>query len=146
MEAFKIKPFVRSGDPVIDRYLQEMEQFILNLEASNIKRMIVAIDNVAAGVADDLNSLMDEDSTHELKVLSDDKESKIFDRFMTLVQKVDQFKSVAVHADSLRPGVAEYVDPNKRKAAVVDKDDNVFEQLQAKRDERNRRRKEDANG
>lgn len=127
-EKFKIRPNLKTGNPEIDLYLYELHQYLRSFETSSIKTMLVAIDDVAQKIVDDL-VLVAEGDTNNLSILSDDKESKIFDKISKIVEKIESWKKVSDMAEALRP---EEVEEGQTKKAQIKLDltGNPFEQIQ----------------
>lgn len=155
-EKFKLKLEFTSGDLITDQYIQSLHEHILSFDTSNIKKVILALDNVMGDISDDLNLISSGDTwipdviTYDnegkeaskicgyskLKVLSDESSSKTFDRVMVLMTKVDNFKSVSELADSLKPEIEET--QKEAEELKIDRTSNVFEQLQEQHYKKNK--------
>ena len=147
-EKFKLKTHIKSGVEEIDEYIDSLHKHILSFDTSNIKKVILSLDNVMGDISDDLNLISSGDTwipdviTYDndgkeaskicgyskLKVLSDESSSKTFDRVMVLMTKVKDFKSVSELADTLKPDV-EDVKEDKKPTIKIDPSKNVMEQI-----------------
>ena len=146
---FKLNLKVKSGITEVDEYIDKLHEHILSFNASSIKKIILALDNIAEDIADDLNLISTGDTWvpdvimynsegkeekkicgySKLKVLSDESSSKVFDRVMVLIKNVNDFKAVAKLAEELVPEI-EDIKESKSKAIQIDlKGGNVFESI-----------------
>lgn len=130
-EKFKLRLDLKTGDEDIDLYIWELHNYLVNFEVSSVKQLLVALDNVAQKITDDLDRICSGD-LESLEILSDDKESKLFDKVQKVVEKIDSWKKVSEMAEALRPEVAERKDEvQKSKAIQIDlKGGNAFEEIQ----------------
>lgn len=133
---FKIKPQLKSGVEEVDLYIFELHEYIKSFETSSIKKMLVAIDNVAQKIVDDL-VLIAEGDTDSLSILSDDKESKVFDKISKIVEKVESWKKVSDMSEAMRPEVEEIKSQEDAKVNI-DIHSNIFEQLQEQHYKKNK--------
>jgi hypothetical protein len=143
MEDFKIRKHLRTQDDSINEYIESLENFILNLKAENTNRLIFKLDELNGIIADDVQLIIDGEAFEEkeiysektdsyfpvtvsrLKILSDSKDSKTFDRTMALYGKLRDLELVSKIVKDMLPEVEE-----KEKTKVkVDKSKNIFEQL-----------------
>lgn len=155
---FVIKDGITTGDPAIDSYIQDLHNYILSFEASNIKKLILATDRLAGVIAEDIDKIIqgedeiedevlmgydDEDepiyekeTRSTLKILSDSKDSKVYDRILNLISKIESFEKVSKAAKSLIPAVEEFVEKSEEEELVKDLkltgSDNNFEEMQTK--------------
>lgn len=147
-EKFKLRLEFSSGNSEVDEYVQLLHEHILSFDTSNIKKVIIALDNVMGDISDDLNLISSGDTwipdviTYDsegkeaskicgyskLKVLSDESSSKTFDRVMVLMTKVESFKSVSELADNLKPEI-EKLDGIKKSKIVIDTTKNPMEDV-----------------
>ena len=138
----KIRKHIRSkNDEGVNDYIEQLENYISSLKASNTNQLIFKLDELNGAIVDDLQKIIDDEAfetrvidgeaveVSKLKLLNDSKDSKVFDRVMTLFTKLKDLKSVADHVASLIPEVEdEAVEVPKVK---VEKGKNVFESLSA---------------
>lgn len=129
--AFTIRSHIRSGKEEVDLYLYEMENYLQSFDTSSIKQMLIALDNICFKMTDDLDKISEGD-TDGLVILSDSKDSKVFDRLMTLIQRVKDIKAVCDLAESLRPEVEEIKNKAEEVVTQLDPTLNPFEQIQEK--------------
>lgn len=158
VKKFTIKKGIKTGNDQIDQYIEELHEYILNFETSNIKKLILSLDKLAGVIAEDidmiingtdweedpLNMASDEDEEDvfintgrsRLKVLSDSKDSKVYDRIMSLLQRVKDFELVSKAAKGLLPDVEEYVEKTDQEELIKDiklkGKGNSFEEMQDK--------------
>lgn len=150
-EVFQLRLELKSGNTEVDDYLEQLHTYLINWEASSIKQMLLALDETALEITKDLRMINAGEAFSpayvinspdggsitfpevcKLKVLNDNKESKVYDRVMTLVGKVKDFKTVCDMADAIRPEIKKE-DELKKKAIRLDPSGNPFEQLQKQR-------------
>lgn len=155
---FVIKNGIKTGDPEVDKYIQDLHEYILNFEASNIKKLILATDRLAGVIAEDIDKIIEgEDETEDevfveydeegepvyekvtksnLKVLSDSKDSKVYDRILNLISKIESFEKVSKAAKTLIPIVEEFAEKTEDQELVKELkltgSDNNFEEMQTK--------------
>lgn len=150
LDNFKIRKYIRSQkDEGINDYIEELENYILAIKASNTNQLIFKLDEMNGTIIEDLDKIMNGEAVEEyeyeyynkdegeyetktgyrstLKVLNDDKESKVFDRVMTLYGKIKDLKVVSELVAKMIPEVEEEESiTNKIK---VTKGGNVFESI-----------------
>lgn len=136
-EKFKLRLDLKTGNEEVDLYIYELHNYLANFETSSIKQMLIALDNIAFKMVDDLDSISEGD-TDNLTILSDSKDSKVFDRLMTLVTKIKDFKEVCAMAETLRPEIAERKEEVKKSRLIIDTTTNPFEQIQRELLEKNK--------
>lgn len=144
-----IKKHMRSkDDDGLNDYIESLENYILGLQASNTNRLIFKLDEVNGLIADDLDMIIngnDWESTpmeleglsldtgfSKLKVLSDSKDSKTFERIMVLYTKVKDIKSVADMVKAMVPKDEEEEIKKQKEVeegkGIIDPTVNAFEQ------------------
>lgn len=128
-EKFKLRLDIRTGNDDVDLYIYELHNYLVNFETSSIKQMIIALDNLVFKMTDDIDKISDGD-TDNLAILSDNKDSKVFERVMSLVSKIKDFKEVCNMAEALRPEIANR--EVKKSKIEIDVTANPFEQVQKK--------------
>lgn len=125
----KIKKHLRSKtDDGLNDYIEGLENYFLEMKASNTNRLLFKLDEVNGLLADDIDMIIkgedwdedpitfDEEVSEEnktvlhtghsrLKILSDSKDSKVFDRLMALYTKLKDLKSVSDYVGNLIPQV-----------------------------------------
>ena len=87
----------------LSEYLFDIHSYLMDFSTSSIVEMLLALDGVARVITDDLNNIVTE--VGGLKILTDDKDSKSYERVVSLVDKIDKWRSVATYAKELRPKV-----------------------------------------
>lgn len=146
MEEFKIRKSIRCNDEGVNDYITALENFIINLKAENTNRLIFKLDELNGVIADDVQKIIDGDAfddveifnskTEEmeiiqrstLKILSDSKDSKTYDRVLALYGKLKDLKETSNVVKAMIPEVEE----NQKEEIEIDKNYNIFEQLQEK--------------
>lgn len=118
-------------------YLYELHSFLKDFSTTSINEMILALDDVARIITDDLNRIANGEEGM-LRILTDDKDAKSYERVMSLVDKVDKWKNVAGYAKDLRPKVK---DAGQGKQELQDTlEDGGFEAIQRRiREARNKK-------
>lgn len=161
---FKINKNIRSGIPEVDEYLTSMEEYLLDVDTASIKKLIRALDRMASVIAEDIEKILDGEDEIEvddllevidygedgetpqyskkqvsnLKILSDNKDSKVYERVMTLFTKVKDFEMVSKTAKAIIPEVIEYKDPEEVASTKFAEEikitgkGNSFEEMQEK--------------
>lgn len=158
VKKFVIKKGIKTGDAEIDAYIESLHEYLINFETSNIKKLILSIDRLAGAIADDIDKIVDGESEYEkevlleydedgepvyetkhlsnLKVLSDYKDSKVYDRVIALLGRVPSFQLVAQTARGLIPEVEEYTEKTEEAQMVenikLSGSGNSFEEMQDK--------------
>lgn len=101
---------LRSGEQKVDSYIESLETWIQDFEASNIKKLISACDDVAGIIADDVTKLGTsgdaEEIDNELLMLGS-KKNKIYERFLSLVSQIKHFKTISDLLEDMKPKVQE---------------------------------------
>lgn len=145
----KIKKHMRSKtDEGLNDYIESLENYFLELKANNTLRLIFKLDEMNGLIADDIDKIIrgedwedapidigeDEENSiilntgrTTLKILSDSKDSKVFDRVMVLYTKLKDLKSVTEHVANLLPEVEE-VEEEKVDVKIT-KGKNAFEDV-----------------
>lgn len=103
-EKFKLRLDLKTGNEEIDLYLYNLHNYVVSFETSSIKQMLVSLDGIAQKMIDDLDKIAQGDF-EELVILSDDKDSKVFEKVQRIVEKIDSWKKVCETAESLRPEI-----------------------------------------
>ena len=125
------------GKEELSDYLYELHSFLKDFSTSSINEMILALDDVARIITDDLNRIANGEEG-QLRILTDDKDAKSYERVMSLVDKVDKWKNVASYAKDLRPKVKD-VDQGKQELQDA-LEDGGFEAIQRRiREARNKK-------
>lgn len=149
MEDFTIRKHIRSKDKGVDDYIESLENYILEKNASKTNELLMELDNLNGVIAEDINLISQGDIYDEveemkdgeiiiskvskLKVMNDDKDSKIFDRVLALYGKVKDIKSVQEVVNSMLPEVEE----NENTGDVVEIKTNPFEDVLRRTKEKN---------
>lgn len=145
----KIKKYMRSKtDDGLNDYIESLENYFLELKANNTLRLIFKLDEMNGLIADDIDKIIkgedwedapidigedDENSIilntgrTTLKILSDSKDSKVFDRVMVLYTKLKDLKSVTEHVSNLLPEVEEIEE--EKVDVKITKGKNAFEDV-----------------
>jgi hypothetical protein len=112
---------IRSGNKQVDDYIERLETMF---NFSNLYRFIMAANEVAGVMADDMSKIA-QGKKDKLKILSDDKDDKFTERLTTILKQVDVIKKISAEADLLiASGKVE--DPKKIK---LESDSPAIEQL-----------------
>lgn len=149
MEDFTIRKHIRSKDKSVNDYIESLENYILEKNASKTNELLMELDNLNGVIAEDINLISQGDIYDEveemkdgeiiiskvskLKVMNDDKDSKIFDRVLALYGKVKDIKSVQEVVNSMLPEVEE----NENIGDVVEIKTNPFEDVLRRTKEKN---------
>lgn len=133
-----IKKHMRSStDEGLNDYIEQLENYFLTLRASNTNTLIFKLDELNGAISEDVQKILDGESVEyimvgvkdpvtggivqtevcrsTLKVLNDDKDSKVFDRCMTLYGKIKDMKAVADYVSAMIP-------PIEKQEVVVSKE------------------------
>lgn len=139
-------------DDGLNDYIESLENYFLELKANNTLRLIFKLDEMNGIIADDIdmiirgedwesspidiseeegNKLILNTGHSRLKILSDDKDSKVFDRIMVLYTKLKDLKLVTDYVATMLPEIDE---PKKieEDKSVMEADENAFEKLREK--------------
>lgn len=140
MEDFKINRKIRSGDKKVDDYIEELENYLLSLEANGTNRLIMKLEEVSGTISKDLDKILagedggwvDGDDgeakwVSNLTILNDSNTSKTFDRVLTLYSKIGDIRAVSEAVKALVP---EEVKEDSEKDSKLE--GNVFEAIQRK--------------
>lgn len=116
MEKIRIDRTIRSGDDKIDKYIEDLEDYLLSLGATGTNKLILKLEEVSSSITDDLDMILAgndgdfvENSKGELvwksalKILNDSNTSKTFDRVMALYSKIGDIKAVSEAVRDLVP-------------------------------------------
>lgn len=146
----KIKKYLRSKDDEgLNDYIEQLENYFLELKASNTLNLIFKLDEMNGAIVEDLEKIINGEAVEEyeyevknkdtgeyetkvgyrssLKLLNDDKESKAFDRVMVLYSKLKDLKAVS---DMVSQMIPEVEDKQSIKDKVkLDKSKPILEQL-----------------
>lgn len=156
MEDFKIRKHIRCGDEGVNDYIEGLENFILNLKASNTNRLIFKLDELNGVFADDLQMIIDGDDFSEievpilgeedgfdtvkmskLKVLTGDKDNRVFERIISLYGKLKDLKETANIVKGMIPEVEE-PKIEAKKSIAIDASKPIVEQLQERHWKKNK--------
>lgn len=123
---------IRSGNKVVDDYIEALEKENQSFTTSNTKRLIRAIDGMAGKIADDLE-LINSDQQHP-----DGKEvelsSKFIDNFIKMTEKADKIEAFSKIAESMY-GVSSNPKPSTEPTVETSESDDkgtFFERTQKK--------------
>lgn len=140
---FTIRTHIRSKDDEgVNDYIESLERFILERDASNTDKLLLELDNINGIIAKDIEMVSNGDmfteetkiidgeeetvTVSKLKVLNDDKDSKIFDRVLALYGKVKDIKAVSEVVKSMLPKTES---KDKAKKQKLDPTKNIYEQV-----------------
>jgi hypothetical protein len=112
---------IRSGNKQVDDYIERLETMF---NFSNLYRFIMAANEVAGVMADDMSKIA-QGKKDKLKILSDDKDDKFTERLTTILKQVDVIKKISAEADLLI-AAGKVEDPKKIK---LESDSPAIEQL-----------------
>lgn len=148
----KIKKYMRSKtDEGLNDYIESLENYLLEMKASNTMNVIFKLDEINGTIVEDLEKINNgeaveliqipsinpdtPDSIYEkstLKVLNDSKDSKIFERVMVLFAKLKDLQTVADYVKQYVPEVEEEAPIDEIVKTDLDPEVNAFEQMQKK--------------
>lgn len=90
---------IRSGDKTVDDYIEVLEKELATFSASNTKKLIRSIDQMAGKISSDLDLIsQDQKNADGTEV---ELSNKFVDTFIKMVEKADKIKSFSEVADSL---------------------------------------------
>lgn len=98
---------IRSGNVQVDRYIEDLEDFVTDLKASNILKLAKACDDTAGIIADDIRKLgsdkySDDEIDGELQILGS-KRNKRYETFLATLKQIKDFASVSAVINDLKP-------------------------------------------
>lgn len=105
----EINKNIRTGQPKVDEYISYLENHILEFDASNIKKLIMACDEVVGIVADDIILLKensDDDEIDNKLQMMGSKKNKIYQRYREVVSDLKHFKTLSDMVAELKPKVS----------------------------------------
>lgn len=105
----EINKKIRTGKPEVDSYIEQLENHILEFDVSSIKKLIVACNEVAGIIADDIILLKentDDDEIDNKLQMMGSKKSKIYQRYREIVGDLKHFKTLHDMNEDLKPKVA----------------------------------------
>lgn len=132
MEEFIIRKHIRSAtDEGINDYIESLENYILESKNKHTNRLLMKLEEVNGVIADDIEKIINgthiEEKTRYIKIhnkdtgevkeqeefynvstlriLVDEKDSKVMDRVLNLYGKINQIQSVSMAIQSLVPEV-----------------------------------------
>lgn len=114
---------IRTSQKEVNDYIQELEDYILNFDASNIKKLILAVDDVAGKIADDillLPKLGDEEDDTKLQMLGS-KKNKHFMAYKNVIADIKHFKTISDLVEELRPKHQQEAKQELTEAKIEDK-------------------------
>lgn len=121
----EIQRSVRSGDPKVDKYIAELEQYIMAFDVNNIGRLIIAVNDVAGIIADDVVMLKkrgdDDEIDNKLQMLGS-KKNKIYQRYRELISDIKHFKTISDIIDEYRSKTSS---EEKKGSVIEDKSETV---------------------
>lgn len=117
----EIQQKLRSGDPKVDQYISELEKYVMAFEHNNIGKLIIAVNDVAGVIADDVIMLKkngdDEEIDNRLQMLGS-KKNKIYQRYRELISDIKHFKTISDIINDLKPKSTQ---EDKKGAVIEDK-------------------------
>lgn len=141
MTDFKIRKHIRSKtDDGVNDYIESLENFILELKASNTLNLIFKLDEINGTIVEDLDKVISGEAVkHEvidgelveisqLKVLHESSQNKTFDRVMVLFSKLKDLKAVADLVATMVPDIEEQ--ESIKSKIKLEKGKNLFESIQ----------------
>lgn len=141
MNSLKIRKHIRSKtDEGVNDYIESLENFILELKASNTLNLIFKLDEINGTIVEDLDKVISGEAVkHEvvdgelveisqLKVLHESSQNKTFDRVMVLFSKLKDLKAVADMVSAMIPEVEEQ--ESIKSKIKLEKGKNLFESIQ----------------
>ncbi len=95
-------------------YVNYLQDWIERFDASNIKKLIVSIDEVSGIIADDIriiaNSKEDDDEIDSKLQMLGSKKNKIYERFLSLIGQIKHFKGIGDMISEMKPTISETKD------------------------------------
>lgn len=110
----KIDKSIRStSEQNVNDYIEWLESVLTSFEAKGVKKLIVSLDMIVERFAED--ALMVAKNQHKdidgillpMAIIDDDKNSKLFDRFMVLISKIGDIKNLSDIAETFKLEVKE---------------------------------------
>lgn len=159
MEEFKIRKYIRSKDDEgVNDYIEALEGYILELKNKHTNRLLMKLEELNGVIADDIDKIITGEHVEErtkvsvetdketgdvvehettyyvstLKVLVDEKDSKVMDRVMSLYGRISQIQAVSQAIQGLVPEVEEDKGKKVEDSKELRLDGNIFEALQQK--------------
>lgn len=133
-------------DEGLNDYIESLENYFLEIKASNTMNLIFKLDEINGTIVEDLEKINNGEATEiiqipslnpdapdsiyeksTLKVLNDSKDSKVFDRVMTLFSKLKDLKSVTDFVKAMLPEVEE--EEVEEVDVKITKGKNAFEDI-----------------
>lgn len=139
--SIKIRKYIRSKDDEgVNDYIESLENYITNLQASNTLNLIFKLDEINGTIIEDLDKVINGEAVEHtvvdgevvevsnLKVLHESSQNKTFDRVMTLFTKLKDLKAVS---DLVKQMVPEVEEQESIKSKIkLEKGKNIFESIQ----------------
>lgn len=117
----EIQQKLRSGDPKVDHYISDLEKYVMAFENNNIGKLILAVNDVAGVIADDVIMLKkngdDDEIDNRLQMLGS-KKNKIYQRYRELISDIKHFKTISDIINDLKPKTTS---EDKKGAVIEDK-------------------------
>ena len=104
----QIDKTIRSGDVRVDAYIEWLES---RLDFGNLYKFIMAANDVAGGMAEDMSKIAKGEKS-KLKILSNDKDEKFTERLTNVLKQIDVIKKIQKEADELVKS-GKVADPSK---------------------------------
>lgn len=134
----KIKTHLRSKtEKDVNEYINTLENYIIDLKASNTLNLIFKLDEINGIIVEDLDKVINGEASEwrvidgetveisNLKVLNDSKDSKVYDRVMTLYGKLKDLQAVSDLVKKMIPEIEEQ--ESVKDKIKYDKSKPVFE-------------------
>lgn len=138
--SFKIRKHIRSkNDDGVNDYIEALEDYILNLKASNTLNLIFKLDEINGTIVEDLDKVINGEAVEHkmvdgelaeisnLKVLHESSQNKTFDRVMVLFSKLKDLKAVSDLVSQMIPEIEEK--QSVKEKVKIDKSKPIYEQL-----------------
>jgi len=117
----EINKKIRSKTKEVDDYICALEDWIENFEASNIKKLIMACNEVAGTVADDIILLKDNGNDEEIDnklQMMGSKKSKIYAKYLDVVASIKHFKTLQDYVNELKPKTSTKEDKSSEEPTI----------------------------
>lgn len=137
----KIRKHIRSkNDEGVNDYIEQLENYFLELKASNTLNLIFKLDEINAIIIEDLDKVISGDAIEyrvvdgetveisKLKVLHESSQNKTFERVMSLYSKLKDLKAVSDMVTSMIPEVIDGEGEEDVKVSIP-KGTNPFEAI-----------------
>lgn len=125
MDNFILKKWINSEHRECDEYIQQLHNYIESLLANPNYKLLQSYKKFTDSLAEDMMHVSTGD-TDKLKVLSNSKDDRAFDRAMVVLKSADSFDKIAKMTEGLKPTIEE---EEKVETVKIKKGANVLETI-----------------